>query len=129
MIKYLSLLSLTIMILASCAKQEIDPTYIELTNVVEKVESIADFSIHNEYNQVFEKDLLEVTNNSINAVSYHWDFGNGDTSSEANPQYSYGNHGTFTVKLTITDKYGDSKESSHDITVNCLFGGVEHGSF
>jgi PKD repeat protein len=37
-----------------------------------------------------------------NAESYLWDFGDGTTSTEANPVHVYANAGTFEVTLTVT---------------------------
>jgi PKD repeat protein len=42
------------------------------------------------------------TNASLNATSYHWDFGNGQTSTEANPVMFYEFPGLYTVTLTTT---------------------------
>ncbi len=42
------------------------------------------------------------TNNSLNAAASHWDFGNGDTSQEENPVYTYTENGIFDVTLTVT---------------------------
>jgi PKD repeat protein len=42
------------------------------------------------------------TNTSLNAVGYHWDFGNGQTSTEANPTAHYDTAGFYTVTLTCT---------------------------
>lgn len=42
------------------------------------------------------------TNLSLNATAYHWDFGNGQTSTEANPVAQYDTTGLFTVTLTCT---------------------------
>jgi|APHig6443718053_1056840.scaffolds.fasta_scaffold34410_1 PKD repeat protein len=46
----------------------------------------------------------EVTfaNASLNANGYLWDFGNGKTSTEANPVVAYDTPGLYTVKLTCT---------------------------
>lgn len=86
----------------------------------------ASFTIDNEDKTVFEKNTLLLSNNSINAVSYHWDFGNGDTSTAENPDYEYEIHGIFTVTLTITDELGDTYQASDDIMVLCVFGGGNH---
>lgn len=37
---------------------------------------------------------------------YHWNFGDGGTSEEANPSYEYPNQGTWTVSLIVTDAVG-----------------------
>ena len=41
--------------------------------------------------------------------SWHWDFGDGSTSTEQNPSHTYLKTGTFTVKLSVTDKLGNHK--------------------
>ena len=43
-------------------------------------------------------------NQSTNADSYLWDFGDGSTSTVVNPQHTYTSKGSFTVKLTATNK-------------------------
>lgn len=50
-------------------------------------------------------------------VSYAWDFGNGTTSSEMNPNCTYTTAGTFTAVLTVTDNDGLSSSSSVAVTV------------
>lgn len=39
---------------------------------------------------------------NYNAITYVWDFGDGDTSSQRNPVHTYNKAGTYTVKLTAT---------------------------
>ncbi|MBC7227431.1 MAG: S8 family serine peptidase [Thermoflexales bacterium] len=43
------------------------------------------------------------TNLSRNALAYQWDFGDGSTSTEANPTHTYGATGIYTVVLTATN--------------------------
>ncbi len=44
---------------------------------------------------------------TLDAVtSYQWDFGDGNTSTDANPVHTYTNQGTYTVQLTITTSTG-----------------------
>ena len=40
-------------------------------------------------------------NESTGAVSYHWDFGDGNFSTAKSPAHRYGQTGTFRVKLTV----------------------------
>ncbi len=47
-----------------------------------------------------------LTNTSINADSYKWNFGDGSTSTETNPTHNYGTTGTFTVTLEATNPCG-----------------------
>ncbi|WP_317250368.1 PKD domain-containing protein [Aquimarina acroporae] len=67
-----------------------------------------------------EEDFLMVTfkDESVNATSYAWDFGDGSgTSTEASPTYTYSAAGTYTVSLTVTSSTGDTNVTTSDITV------------
>ncbi|MFE2722400.1 collagenase [Kitasatospora sp. NPDC059327] len=46
-----------------------------------------------------------------------WDFGDGSTSTAANPAKSYAAAGTYTVKLTVTDDKGATASTSQTVTV------------
>jgi PKD repeat protein len=46
------------------------------------------------------------TNNSQNADSYSWNFGDNNISPEANPTHTYGAPGTYTVSLSATNNCG-----------------------
>ena len=43
------------------------------------------------------------TNSSLNASSYEWDFGDGNTSTEESPTHVYDTHDIYTVTLTATE--------------------------
>ena len=43
---------------------------------------------------------------SINAVSWLWDFGDGQTSSQQNPTHTYNSYGDFDVQLVVTNASG-----------------------
>jgi PKD repeat protein len=47
--------------------------------------------------------VVNFRNTSTKAVSWHWDFGDGGTSTQANPIYSYINPGVYTVTLIAYD--------------------------
>jgi PKD repeat protein len=51
------------------------------------------------------------------ALSYHWDFGDGTTSTLASPTHAYADNGTFPVTLTVTDAQGAASTSSTTATV------------
>jgi hypothetical protein len=40
-------------------------------------------------------------------VQWHWDFGDGQISTEANPEHTYTEPGNYPVKLTVTDQSDD----------------------
>ena len=47
---------------------------------------------------------VSFTNTTINADTYLWDFGDGTTSTLANPSHIYNSKGNYTVTLTATNK-------------------------
>ncbi len=50
-------------------------------------------------------------------MDYHWDFGDGGSSSENYPSYTYMTLGSFTATLTVTDNMGTKASQSTVITV------------
>ncbi|WP_407560295.1 PQQ-dependent sugar dehydrogenase [Streptomyces sp. 184] len=50
------------------------------------------------------------------ALTYHWDFGDGGTSDQANPSHTYTGAGTFTPTLTVTDPEGLTGTASLVVT-------------
>lgn len=69
--------------------------------------------------EISTTNYLEVTftNFSQNADSYAWDFGDGGSSVEADPVYTYAEAGTFTVELTAKNSADVSKTYSQTITI------------
>ena len=63
-------------------------------------------------------------------ASYLWDFGDGETSTEASPSHTYAAAGEVTVTLTVTDNGGATDEFSETFNVNppaglqCAGGGL-----
>lgn len=43
---------------------------------------------------------------SVNASTWYWDFGDGSTSNQQNPNHQYGGAGTYTVTLIVTNSNG-----------------------
>jgi len=52
---------------------------------------------------------VDFTDQSSDAESYSWDFGDGGSSTEANPSYTYIAAGTFTVTQTVTNSCGSDQ--------------------
>ena len=50
-------------------------------------------------------------------VSYNWDFGNGLSSRQTNPEVTFSHAGTYRVVLTVTDDLGQTGQASVDIQV------------
>ncbi len=53
---------------------------------------------------------------STDAASYLWDFGDGNTSTESNPDYTYATGGLYTVKLTTTSSDGLVAEATSEVS-------------
>ena len=52
-------------------------------------------------------------------TSWSWDFGDGNSSNQQNPQHSYGRNGVYTVKLTVSNSFGSNQVTKFNfITVN-----------
>lgn len=62
------------------------------------------------------------SNSSTNASAYHWDFGDGSSSSEQNPVHLYGSGGIYTITLTV---YGDCDTVSTTQTYTAVALGTE----
>ena len=65
---------------------------------------------------------VSFTNKSTDAVGYKWDFGDGETSKEANPTHEYASSGEYTVKLTAAN--ADGVTSKKEATIK-LAGAVK----
>lgn len=57
------------------------------------------------------------TNASTSATDYVWDFGDGNTSTEFEPQHTFPGEGTFSVSLTASDALGATDTQTQDIEV------------
>ena len=68
---------------------------------------------------ILERESVTFTNNSQYAASYLWNFGDGQTSTEANPVHTYMTQGTYTVSLYVENPLGNhTKTETNYITVN-----------
>jgi len=82
---------------------------------------IADFTIQGDDRTA--PAALEFENNSQNAETYEWDFGDGNTSMEATPSHRYRSSGNYLVKLKAK-KGNKSRKTEKRIKIdapdNCL---------
>ena len=53
-------------------------------------------------------------------ASYSWDFGDGGSSTSANPTHSYAAAGSYTASLTVTDDDGATDSDTANVTVTDL---------
>ncbi len=61
-------------------------------------------------------DTVHFNNQSDNADSYEWHFGDGNTSTEENPTHVYAEDGTYTVLLIATNECGNDT-STQQVTI------------
>ena len=62
--------------------------------------------------------LISFTNNSVNAASYLWDFGDASTSTAQNPSHLYSSNGNYNVTLITTSASGCSDTLTAPVNVN-----------
>jgi len=52
------------------------------------------------------------TSPSAGTLQHFWQFGDGNTSTQSNPQHSYATPGVYTVTLTVTNAFGNSNTAT-----------------
>lgn len=71
-------------------------------------------------------DPVQFDNESENANEYFWDFGDGNTSTDFEPEHNYTEPGTYTVTLYASDTSGcyEADSSIIEITIGLYEGGI-----
>ena len=64
---------------------------------------------------VIPLDVVFNNNSTGNSISYIWDFGDNNISTDQNPNYIFNAIGTYTTTLTVTDINGCTDATSSDI--------------
>jgi len=80
----------------------------------------ADFSVPDFLDWCFQPfvfDDYSYDDDFCDTLTYYWEFGDGDTSTDEEPTHSYSAPGPYTVTLTVTDDGGESDSYSHGVTV------------
>ena len=72
---------------------------------------VADFSY------IINGETVDFTNLSTGAASYHWDFGDGNTSELSDPSHTYMQSGTYDVQLVIWGYCGEDEFIIQQVTV------------
>ena len=67
--------------------------------------------------EICQGETVEFQNTSENATTYSWDFGDGQTSTEENPSYTFSSAGTFEVQLTAFNDCECSETTSLTVVV------------
>jgi PKD repeat protein len=71
-------------------------------------------------------NLINFNNTSNNAASFTWNFGDGNTSTLANPSHEYANAGTYIVTLSASNQCGSSEKNT---TINYTTATIEATGF
>lgn len=74
-------------------------------------------AVFNSAGSVKAYDNLTFSNESQNAETYEWDFGDGTKSTETNPKHRFYQSGTYRVTLMATNAKGKSKKTSSTVEV------------
>jgi PKD repeat protein len=91
-----------------------DFTYASYTTATEPavVSFMADFSL------TIDDFTVTFTNLSKDAVSYSWNFGDGNTSTAVNPVHTYAAEGVYEVVLTATSASGETKTATKNVSIS-----------
>jgi uncharacterized protein (TIGR02145 family) len=118
------LLAITVILTTTTCTFEWDNPYDELGNNLGTAPTAA-FTANK--TEITEGQSITFTDQSTNdPTSWAWDFGDGASSTQQNPSHTYNAQGTYTVKLTVTNAYGnDTETKTNYIIVNK---DIEYGS-
>ncbi|MDR7665845.1 PGF-pre-PGF domain-containing protein [Methanosarcina sp. Z-7115] len=113
---------------SSIVNIEVSPGGIAIIPEPEPVFPVANFSSN--VNEGFAPLVVKFYDSSENATEWNWDFGDGSTSTEQNPMYTYSEIGTYTVNLTASNENGaNSKLTTITVLeVSSSSGGSSHRS-
>ena len=70
-------------------------------------EPIADFDV------IVNDPDISIENKSVDGSAYHWDFGDGEYSSEINPEHVYSNDGEYAVQLIVKNSCDSDTTTKH----------------
>ena len=86
---------------------------------------------------VYKNDEVEFVNQSVNANSYYWDFGDGEYSEEASPKHVFSSYGEYSVVLKARNDFSETVKKENitvtskvvEVKTKSAFCTVEKGSF
>ncbi|MFY0688446.1 MAG: PKD domain-containing protein [Cyclobacteriaceae bacterium] len=76
------------------------------------------------FTSVVDGLTVQFTDASVNAESYAWDFGDGNSSTDASPSHTFAEGGDYMVTLTVTNEAG-SDETSETITLESVISAAD----
>ena len=103
--RILMLTAITILISASCKKEDAQDPDAPRACFIVPTEITAGLPA------IFNSSCSE------NSTTFEWNFGDGGSSTDANPSHTFLEAGSFNVKLTVKDDAGESDEVSNSVVV------------
>ena len=84
------------------------------------VHSFTQTSAQAQFSWISQGLQLQITNTSIDAQQFSWDFGDGNVGSQSTSvfQHTYSNPGSYTICLTAEDSCGNSQVFCSNVTVS-----------
>lgn len=98
--------------------------YLESTSVGNCVFSSSPISVNYaaspsaQFSFSVNQNFVSFNNQSNNAISHYWSFGDGNSSTLTNPGHTYSNPGTYQVSLMVTNECGISSTSYSVIIIS-----------
>lgn len=83
------------------------------TTVLHVFETLANAAFTASWDTCSMPFSVTLNNQSTNASSFTWNFGDGTTSTQANPAKTYANDGTYTIALAAKDDFCDTWDTAY----------------
>ncbi|MBR8537563.1 PKD domain-containing protein [Carboxylicivirga sediminis] len=83
---------------------------------------VADFNVGPEI-VYLPQDEIRCYDMSVDAASWFWEFGDGQTSTEQNPSYTYAKEGVYSISLTVQNEFGCENRYTQSDAVTALLSG------
>ncbi len=101
---------------ASVSNAACDPVFSDEVFVTVNAAPIALFSC-----DTISEPIILFSNESLNAESYSWDFGDGiGSSTDTNPTYTYTENGVYTVTLSASNSHCADHEYSNEVIIESV---------
>ncbi|MCP4710309.1 MAG: PKD domain-containing protein, partial [Planctomycetes bacterium] len=75
----------------------------------------------------FSGVFTDLNDRNQDPISFHWDFGDGDSSTAQNPTHEYRDEGIYEATLTVSDDHGGSASDSMKVYVHNVAPTVDAG--
>ncbi|HHM21825.1 MAG TPA: T9SS type A sorting domain-containing protein, partial [Bacteroidetes bacterium] len=78
---------------------------------------VTDFSLSADTVNVADNEVVQFNSQTTGAVEWHWNFGNGQLSTEENPEHLFTAPGHYLISLIATDSNGCTGHAFHPLVV------------